>query len=63
MSYVSARDQLEQYLESSGLNPKLYELHIFRSGGAPGPPKTECERKKHGSWVTDQAKDDISAKD
>ena len=61
MSYVRARNQLEQYLKSSGLNPILYGLHSFRSGGATTAAKNGvCERllKKHGSWVTDQPKDD-----
>ena len=61
MSNVRARDQLEQYLKSSGLNAKLYGVHSFRSGGFANDSVTNrvCKRllKKQGRWVTDQAKD------
>ena len=41
MSYVSARDQLERYLKSSGLNPKLLDFIVFGQEVRPRKPKTE----------------------
>jgi len=60
MSYSRAREILHDKLREIGLDPNVYGLHSFRSGGATAAANSGVSDrllKKHGRWKTDNAKD------
>ena len=66
MSYTRAREIVKTALSSIGLDPKLFGLHSFRSGGASAAASNGVSDrlfKAHGRWKSEHAKDGYIAED